>query len=138
MKLSNLSKILLCIFMFALASIGFIIKLPSAFHHVDKGLHTLFYFLAAAFLNILFANKNILVHALIFGFLYLFGIAIEYAQEYSNKLMHRRLHGRFDPQDVAANLKGLLYFSAIWMIAIAVLFLYKTLQAKPARESLEG
>lgn len=138
MKLSNLSKLLLCAFMFTIAAVGFIIKLPSAFHHVDKPLHTLFYFLAAAFLNILFANRNIIVHAFFFGFLYLFGIAIEYAQEYSNKLMHRRIHGRFDPEDVTANLKGLVLFSGVWLTVVAVLFLYKSLAAKPKRESLEG
>lgn len=138
MKLSNLSKILLCIFLFGIAIIGFLIKLPHVFHHSDKSLHTLFYFLAAAFLNILFANKNLIVHAVIFGFLYLFGIAIEYAQEYSNKLMHRRIHGRFDPEDVTANLKGLVLFSALWLAVIVILFLFKSLQGKPKTESLEA
>lgn len=138
MKLSNLSKILLCIFLFGIAVFGFLIKLPHVFHHSDKSLHTLFYFLAAAFLNILFVNKNLIVHAFFFGSLYLFGIAIEYAQEYSNKLLRRRIHGRFDPEDVAANLKGLVLFSALWIAVIAILFLYRSLQAKPKRESLEG
>ena len=48
-------------------------------------MHSLFYFLAAAFLNIFFAKKIIFRHVVIFIFLILFGIAIEFAQEYSNK-----------------------------------------------------
>lgn len=116
MKLNNWTKIIISIFCFAIAIIGFLIKLPSGFRHYDKELHSLFYFLAAAFLNILFAKKNIFYHILIFIFLYLFGTGIEYAQEYSNKVFHNRIHGRFDIEDVQANLKGLLLFSACWVI----------------------
>jgi hypothetical protein len=137
MKLNNLSKIFILLFVFVVAGIGFLIKLPAVFHHIDKGLHTLFYFGAAAFLNILFANKKLFTHAFIFGFLYVFGIAIEYAQEYSNKLMHRRIHGRYDPEDVAANLKGLLLFSALWLVYTGVLFLYRMKKRGLAKNSLE-
>ena len=79
----------------------------------------------AVFLNLLFANKNILRHAVIFTSLYCFGIAIEYAQEYSNKLFHKRIHGRYDVEDVHANLKGLILFSIVWGVYTAILFLYK-------------
>ena len=65
---------------FAVAIYGFMIKLPSGLRHIDKELHTVFYFLAAAFLNLLFANKKMAVHILIFGMLYLFGVFIEYTQ----------------------------------------------------------
>ena len=98
------------------------------FRGMDKEMHAAFYFLAAAFLNILFAKRNLIIHAIIFVFLYLFGYAIELAQEYSNKFFRKRIHGRFDPEDVASNLQGLLYFSAIWIVFAAVSFLLK----KPA------
>ena len=98
------------------------------FRGMDKEMHAAFYFLAAAFLNILFAKRNLIIHAIIFVFLYLFGYAIELAQEYSNKFFRKRIHGRFDPEDVASNLQGLLYFSAIWIVFAVISFLLK----KPA------
>ena len=136
MKLSKLSKILLVVCMFGVAIAGFLIKLPYAFHQVDKGLHTLFYFLAAAFLNIIFGVKKLLTHCFIFIFLYCFGIAIEYAQEYSNKLMHKRIHGRFDPEDVEAKLKRLLLFSAVWVVIAGIMFLYRVIKQESAKDSL--
>lgn len=118
------------IFCFGLSIAGFMIKLPSGFRHIDKEMHALFYFSAAAFLNILFANRNILRHGLIFLILYLFGMAIEYAQEYSNKFLHKKIHGRYDPEDILWNLKGLVAFSVLWMIAVFVLFVYKRTKLK--------
>lgn len=109
----------------ALSVLGFMIKLPSAFRHIDKELHAAFYFCAAAFLNLLFANKKITWHILIFSTLYLMGVAIEYAQEYSNKFFHVRIHGRYDKEDVASNLKGLLAFSVLWMIYVIFYWLTK-------------
>ena len=105
---------------FAVAIVGFMIKLPSGFRHIDKELHAIFYFLAAAFLNIMFANTKLLRHVLIFIVLYLFGLVIEYAQEYSNKFFRTRIHGRFDPEDIESNLKGLIAFSAIWVLYAVV------------------
>lgn len=125
MKLSPLIKILIALFCFAIAIIGFMIKLPSSFRHYDKELHALFYFLAAAFLNILFAKRNVLIHIVIFVFLYLFGMAIELSQEYSNKVFHNRIHGRYDVEDVAANLKGLIIFSLIWLVYAVIYSIYK-------------
>ena len=104
---------------FLLSIVGFMIKLPAGFRHFDKELHSIFYFFAAAFLNLLFANKKIARHILIFIALYLFGVSIEYAQEYSNKLFHARIHGRYDPEDIQSNLKGLIAFSICWIIYVA-------------------
>ncbi len=107
-------KTLLTILALILSVIGFMIKLPSVFHHYDKELHAAFYFLAAGFLNMLY-GKNLINHILIFFVLLGFGIAIEYAQAYSNILLHKRIHGRFDIEDVKANAKGLIAFSIIWI-----------------------
>lgn len=104
--------------------IGFMVKLPSVFRGIDKEMHALFYFLAAAALNFLFSNKNIVWHIVIGVLLFLFGVSIEYAQEYSNKLLHVRIHGRFDPEDVKSNLEGLLAFSGLWLAYIVFRFVY--------------
>lgn len=135
MKLNNWTKIIISVFCFAVAIIGFMIKLPSGFRHYDKELHSLFYFLAAAFLNILFARKNIFYHILIFISLYLFGTAIEYAQEYSNKVFHNRIHGRFDIEDVQANLKGLIIFSVCWIIYALLSMLFFSKKSKDTDSS---
>ena len=127
-NLSITTKIFIAVFCFGIAIVGFMLKLPSMFRGMDKEMHAAFYFLAAAFLNILFAKRNLIIHAIIFVFLYLFGYAIELAQEYSNKFFRKRIHGRFDPEDVASNLQGLLYFSAIWIVFAVISFLLK----KPA------
>ena len=123
-------KILLALVAFAVAIIGFMVRLPSAFSHADKEMHMLFYFLAAAFLNILFAKRNLLVHAFIFGFLYAFGVGIEYAQQYSNTYLHKKIHGNFDPEDIHANLQGLIAFSALWLFYAAAMFLWNTMKRK--------
>lgn len=107
-------KTLLTIIALIFSVIGFMIKLPSVFHHYDKELHAAFYFLAAGFLNILY-SKNLTTHILIFLILLGFGITIEYAQAYSNILLHKRIHGRFDIEDVKANTKGLIAFSILWV-----------------------
>lgn len=124
-NLSIWQKLFIAVFCFGIGIIGFMLKLPSMFRSMDKEMHAAFYFLAAAFLNILFAKRNLIIYAFIFGFLYMFGYAIERAQEYSNKFFHKRIHGRFDPEDVASNLQGLIYFSAIWLVYVAISFLLK-------------
>lgn len=95
-----------------LTVIGFMIKLPRIFRGIDKEMHALFYFTAAAFLNILFTKKK----TLIFVSLVVFGVFIEYAQQYSNKILGRTIHGRFDPEDVLANLMGLIVFYILLFI----------------------
>ena len=121
-KITNSTKIAIVVICFIAAVIGFLMKLPSAFRHIDKELHFAFYFLAAAFLNILFNIRNFVRHILVSGFLYLFGIGIEFAQENYNKVFHVHFHGRFDPEDVKANLTGLIAFSILW--AIVMLSIY--------------
>lgn len=128
MKLNNWIKAVLVIACFGVSVAGFLIKLPATFRHIDKEMHSLFYFLAAAFLNILFAKRNIIRHAVIFAGLYLFGMAIEYAQEYSNTFLHKRIHGRYDPEDIRYNLKGLIAFSVLWLICVSVMLLYNKLR----------
>jgi len=128
--LNKWTKIFLVAVFFAISVVGFLIKLPSAFRHYDKELHAAFYFLAAAFLNLLFSNKKIITHLLIFGCLYLFGICIEHAQAYCNKLFHVKFHGRYDPEDVRSNLKGLIAFSILWIVTVAILFAYKKTTVK--------
>ena len=71
LSLNTGTKILLVILFFVVSVAGFMIKLPSGFRHSDKELHAAYYFIAAAFLNLLFSNKNIWIHGLIFGCLYL-------------------------------------------------------------------
>jgi hypothetical protein len=128
MRLKTWHKIALTLFFFGIAIIGFILKLPAAFRGYDKQLHAAFYFFAAAYLNILFAKRNLLMHILIFGALYIFGIAIEHGQVLSKKVWHIP-HGRFDPEDVKGNLKGLIAFSILW---VTVFFF--TAFSRPAEE----
>jgi hypothetical protein len=126
MKLTTAQKVLLVIICFGLSIVGFMIKLPPVFRHIDKEMHALFYFVAAAFLNVLFAGNNIIRHIVIFVILLLLSISIEYAQEYSNTLLRKRIHGRYDPEDVKANLMGLIAFSILWFIYIAGRWLYRS------------
>jgi hypothetical protein len=117
-KITNSTKIVIIVICFIAAVFGFTMKLPSAFRHIDKELHFAFYFLAATFLNILFNIRNFVRHILVSGLLYLFGIGIEFAQENYNKVFHVHFHGRFDPEDVKANLAGLVAFSILWAIVM--------------------
>ncbi len=126
MQLTTAQKLFITALAFAAAIVGFMVKLPAVFRHHDKEMHALFYFLAAAFLNILFAKRKLLPHMVIFVLLYFFGVAIEYAQEYSNQYFHMRIHGRYDKEDVLWNTKGLIAFSIAWLIyAVAALLFYK-------------
>ena len=128
--MSKKAKIVLAGIFLVGSIIGFMVKLPSAFRHYDKELHSLFYFLAAAFLNILFANRKITRHILIFSFLYLLGVSIEYAQAYSNKFFQVRIHGRYDKEDVLANVKGVIAFSVLWIVYIG----FTSFTKKPPKE----
>lgn len=124
-KLTVGQQILLVCVCFAIAVVGFMVKLPSGLRHIDKELHATFYFLAAAFLNILFAKTKFIRHVVTFIALYVFGLAIEYGQAYSNKFFRSRIHGRFDPEDVQWNLKGLIAFSLLWLFCTGVILVYK-------------
>jgi hypothetical protein len=114
--ISDKMKVLIVLACTAFAVVGFMLKLPPPFRRIDQELHALFFFMAAAFFNILFQNKKISTHLLIFGMLFLFSTLIEFAQDYSNAFFHRRIHGNFDPEDLKFNLLGLFGFSAIWML----------------------
>ena len=137
MKLNTWTKLFLVSAAFIVAVICFMIKLPASLKHIDKELHAAFYFLAAAFLNFLFANKKISIHLLIFIILFLFGISIEYAQEYSNNLLHTRIHGRFDPEDVKSNMKGLVAFSICWLVYVVCMFMYNSATVKETGKKQE-
>jgi len=130
MGLTCRQKILIAVLCFTISIIGFMMRLPSVFRHMDKELHALFYFMAAAFLNFLFAKTNMIKHVVIFIALYLFGVAIEYAQGYSNKFFRKRIHGRFDPEDIQSNLNGLIAFSALWLICTVGILVYKRATVK--------
>ena len=132
-RLKPWQKVLIVLICFAIAIVGFMIKLPSGFRHVDKQLHAAFYFGAAAFLNILFAGTRLLRHVLVFIALYLFGMVIEYSQEYSNRFFRRRIHGRFDPEDMQSNLNGLIAFSLVWIVCTIIFLIYKKASLKRQR-----
>ena len=102
------------------------LKLPSIFREYAKQLHAAFYFLAAALLNIFFAKRNYLVHLLIVVLLFVMGITIEYAQQYSNRFFAQRIHGRFDPEDVKWNVIGLIAFSVAWVSITSIRYFLKT------------
>ena len=137
LKLNNWVKAFL-VFIFLISSIvGFMVKLPSGFRHFDKELHATFYFLAAGFLNVLFTNGKFTRHILIFVILYVFSISIEYAQEYSNRFFRVRIHGRYDPEDVKYNLRGLIAFSVLWVLYILALTGYNRLTLKEVTNNQE-
>ena len=129
LKLTTAQKIVITILVMAISVAGFMIRLPGVFRHHDREMHAAYYFIAAAFFTLLFAGKNFWIHLLIIAMLAAFGMAIEYAQEYSNQLVHRRIHGRFDPEDVKYNIMGLIAFSSIW-----ILYLLGALMFRPAEQ----
>jgi hypothetical protein len=96
------------------------LRLPAVFRGHDKEMHFLFYLLFALFLTLLFAQKKMLNHFLISVFLLLFGIGIEWIQEVSNKILNKKIHGRFDPEDVFFNALGLLCASGFWFTYLIV------------------
>lgn len=126
--LTGWQKFTVLAFCFAATVVGFMIKLPASFRHIDKELHAVFYFLAAAVLNLLFTGTSLLRHVVIFVTLYLFGVGIEAAQEYSNRFFRKRIHGRFDPEDIQGNLTGLIAFSLLWLLVVAGVLLYRKLE----------
>lgn len=110
-SLTNREKQLLLIILGVISTLGFMLKLPRIFHGIDKEMHTLFYFFAAFVLTALYPKK----HVFIALFLAFFGVCIEVAQHLSNRLFVKRIHGRFDIEDVIANCKGILFFSLIYL-----------------------
>jgi hypothetical protein len=123
--MSTPAKIIIVIICFILAIIGFLIKIPVPLRGNDKLLHTAFYFLAAAFLHWLFRKGLVIILVVLTGF----GVLIEYLQQLSNKLTRTKIHGRFDIEDVYANLKGLLLYSAVALVFWLLRRIYKYTQS---------
>lgn len=119
------TKVIIALLCTAVAFIGFMVKLPSGFHRIDKLLHAGFYFCAAAFFHLLFGVKSVWKHAIVFTLLFLFGVGIEFAQESWNRWFHVRIHGRFDPEDIRANVKGLVLFTGVWLLWMAGMLLFR-------------
>lgn len=92
-------------FFFVFSLIGFMVRLPRVFHHYDKVLHALFYFTAVFFLNFIYSKRWYLITAGLF----FFGVMIEFFQEFSNKIVGRTIHGKFDIQDIKYNTIGLIF-----------------------------
>ncbi len=101
------TKIMLVAVLFLCSVIGFMVRLPQIFSKINMELHAAFYFGAVLALCFLFPKK----WGVISIFLIIFGIFIEVAQHYSNKisirLIGKRIHGNFDPYDIAYNVLGL-------------------------------
>jgi putative exporter of polyketide antibiotics len=114
-------KIIIVIICFLFALIGFLIKIPVPLRGNDKLLHTVFYVGAAAFLHILFGRGLIFI---LIG-LALFGVLIEYLQPLCNKLFHTKVHGRFDKEDIYANLKGLAIYTAIAVVFLSTRYVLR-------------
>jgi hypothetical protein len=49
-------------------------------------------------------------------------------------LLHKKIHGRFDIEDVQANVKGLIAFSAIWLVCVVAVWLYKQVSVTATKE----
>jgi hypothetical protein len=126
LKLTTTQKIFITILVMGCSLVGFMIRLPGVFRNHDRQMHAAFYFIAAAFFTLLYAGRNFWIHIVVLVLLATFGIGIEYAQEYSNHLLHKRIHGRFDPEDVKYNIMGLLAFSAVWVLYLLGAWLFKT------------
>lgn len=127
--ITTAQKIIITVLVLGCSVVGFMIKLPAMFRHHDREMHAVFYFMAAAFFTFLFAGGNFLLHVFILAALALFGVGIEYAQEYSNRLVRHPFHGRFDPEDVKYNILGLLAFSAIWILYLLGVWLFRPQQS---------
>jgi len=127
-KLSNRTKYLIVTFLFGISCYGFLIKLPVSLRNFDTELHAIYFFIAAAFLNILFRVNKLDTHFLIFGMLFLFSALIEFTQEYSNELLNKKIHGKFDPVDLKYNLIGLTVFTMFWLMYYLIFNIYKKLR----------
>lgn len=118
--------ILLTLLLIVVANICFMLKLPIAFREIDKEMHFLFYFFAAAFFNFVFSKGKLINHITIFMLLIGFGFFIEFFQQYSNRFFHKRIHGNFDIQDIKYNILGILLFSVIWIKYYILKYFFKS------------
>ena len=122
-------KLYLALTLFAFSVVGFMIKLPRFFHHFDKELHALFYFCATCFLLLLYSKRWFIIPTALF----VFGVLIEFAQDFSNKISVRiigkRIHGRFDPEDIFFNLLGVLIGLVAFYLLKALFRVYKKMSS---------
>jgi hypothetical protein len=114
--MSNFSKIIILISFIILSIFGFMIKLPRVFHHYDKELHALFYFCTMFAFTLVYPKKWLIIAVSLFSF----GILIEYAQELSNsfsiRLTGKKIHGKFDIQDIKYNSIGISFGILLFLI----------------------
>lgn len=108
-------KIAIIAFLFILIVIGFMIKLPKNLHNYDKELHGLFYFYASFGYNLFWAKNRWLQYLLGVLALVSFGVGIEIAQEASNHIFRKKIHGNFDLEDIKYNLLGLGLYSTLFI-----------------------
>lgn len=105
--MSNTYKNILISTIAVFTTVGFMVKLPKIFHHYDKELHMMFYLVVTMIIIFLFPKRWMISSIS----LALFGIIIEFAQEFSNKISIRvigkAIHGRFDIEDVKYNMIGI-------------------------------
>jgi hypothetical protein len=103
----NTYKIILISILAVFSIVGFMVKLPKIFHHFDKELHMIFYF-STIMIIAFFFPKRWMISSI--G-LALFGIIIEFVQEFSNKISIRiigkAIHCRFDVEDLKYNFIGI-------------------------------
>ncbi len=118
---------------FGLAVYCFMIKLPVPFRKIDKECHALFFFSAAAFLNVLLQIRKPGQHFLVFCILFLFGVLIEFSQDYSNQFFRKRIHGNFDPLDLKYNTTGASLFSVLWCGWYVMQLFGKSKQNSPSK-----
>lgn len=122
-------KLYLALTLFAFSVIGFMMKLPRFFHHYDKELHALFYFCATCFLLLLYSKRWFIIPTSLF----VFGVLIEFAQDFSNKISIRiigkRIHGRFDPEDIFFNLIGIFFALVTFSLLSALFRVYKKMSS---------
>ena len=101
-------KLFFVLGLIACSIIGFMIKLPKLFQPYGFQLHAIFYFFATFLLGMMYPKKWLLISIC----LLLFGVGIEIAQEFSNKITIRlggkAIHGNFDIHDIKYNVVGLL------------------------------
>lgn len=111
-----MNKMLFLIGFIFVSIVGFMVKLPRVFQNHDMALHALFYFFAYLILALLYQNKKTLIAFALAAF----GILIELLQDFSNKismrLIGKRIHGNFDPEDIKYNLIGL--FTAVGILLV--------------------
>lgn len=126
MKLNYKYYILLAIIIF----VGFMIKLPKPFVRYDKELHLAFYFLLMFFLFFQWSKwsfkKTVLSGLMSSGF----GFFIEKSQAFSNRFFTRKIHGRFDWDDILANTTGILLFFVVWLALKMIRYVLTTIKNK--------